>query len=727
MAVTMTGRFPIEQITPAVACGAYPAKAVVGELVPVGAVAYREGHDALGLQRGLARPGRRAAPVHPDGPGGPATTAGTPPSGPTRSAPGRFTVEAFADPYLTWRNAVTKKIEAGQGAKELANDLAVGAPRAGPARPSWCRPSRAGRGAGGRDRAARRRRWRWPSGPARRSTWPTCCGSTRCGSWSPPDRAAPDLGRPASGRSSPPGTSSSPAPRARWSTATGRPVRHGTFATAAAAAARRRRDGLRRGLPAADPPDRPGQPQGPQQRARRPAATTSARRGRSASAEGGHDAIHPRAGHAGRLPARSSAAAARARPRGGAGPGPAVRAGPPVGHRASGVVHHPARRHHRLRREPAEEVPGHLPAQLRQRPGRASGPRSCGWCCTGSAQGVRIFRVDNPHTKPIDFWHWLIWQVKAGRPGRAVPGRGVHPAGHHARSGHDRLHPVLHLLHLAHDRPRSCASTARSWSRRPTTCGPTSGPTRPDILPETLQHGGPADVQDPGGAGQHALARPGASTPGTSCTSTWPAPAPRSTWTTRSTSCARGPGRRPSGPASRWRRSWPGSTRSAGPTRPCTGCATCASTTSTTTPCCAGPNATPTRTTPCWWSARSTRATRTGATPHWTCRRSASTGTSGSPVRDELTGGGVRTGVSTTRCGWTRTASRPTSSPCTATNRSARSRERHRVTIERHHRTGPRPARRARRAPGRAARPSSARCAAAPATSRRSSTASATR
>ena len=36
---------------------------------------------------------------------------------------------------------------------------------------------------------------------------------------------------------------------------------------------------------------------------------------------------------------------------------------------ASRVVHHPRRRHDRLRREPAEEVPGHLSAELRQRPG----------------------------------------------------------------------------------------------------------------------------------------------------------------------------------------------------------------------------------------------------------------------------------------------------------------------------------------------------------------------
>jgi starch synthase (maltosyl-transferring) len=30
--------------------------------------------------------------------------------------------------------------------------------------------------------------------------------------------------------------------------------------------------------------------------------------------------------------------------------------------------------------------------------------------------GVRIFRVDNPHTKPLDFWEWLIAQVKDTDP-----------------------------------------------------------------------------------------------------------------------------------------------------------------------------------------------------------------------------------------------------------------------------------------------------------------------
>jgi starch synthase (maltosyl-transferring) len=32
------------------------------------------------------------------------------------------------------------------------------------------------------------------------------------------------------------------------------------------------------------------------------------------------------------------------------------------------------------------------------------------------AQGVRIFRVDNPHTKPLPFWEWLIHEVQSHHP-----------------------------------------------------------------------------------------------------------------------------------------------------------------------------------------------------------------------------------------------------------------------------------------------------------------------
>ena len=84
----------------------------------------------------------------------------------------------------------------------------------------------------------------------------------------------------------------------------------------------------------------------------------------------------PRAGHR-----RRRHQDRRGLPRAGhrAGPRPRVpvHAGPPVGHRAPDVVRPPARRHHPVRREPAQEVPGHLPARLRER--RLAGPVDRRW------------------------------------------------------------------------------------------------------------------------------------------------------------------------------------------------------------------------------------------------------------------------------------------------------------------------------------------------------------
>ena len=32
------------------------------------------------------------------------------------------------------------------------------------------------------------------------------------------------------------------------------------------------------------------------------------------------------------------------------------------------------------------------------------------------SHGIRVFRVDNPHTKPLPFWEWLIGSVKRAHP-----------------------------------------------------------------------------------------------------------------------------------------------------------------------------------------------------------------------------------------------------------------------------------------------------------------------
>jgi len=120
-------RIPIEQVSPVVDCGRYPAKAVVGERVPVEATVYREGHDALGCAviwrdpAGTARPSLRMRQL----------TAGTDRWStelvPAATGRWKYRVEAWSDPYLTWKSAVEKKIDAGQGVEDLRNDLREGA------------------------------------------------------------------------------------------------------------------------------------------------------------------------------------------------------------------------------------------------------------------------------------------------------------------------------------------------------------------------------------------------------------------------------------------------------------------------------------------------------------------------------------------------------------------------------------------------------------------------
>ncbi len=87
------------------------------------------------------------------------------------------------------------------------------------------------------------------------------------------------------------------------------------------------------------------------------------------SAEGGHDAVRPRARDDGGL-RRPRRRRHRARPRDRARLRAAVQPRPPLGARPPGVVHPAARRLDPVRREPAQEVPGHPPDQLLAGQGR---------------------------------------------------------------------------------------------------------------------------------------------------------------------------------------------------------------------------------------------------------------------------------------------------------------------------------------------------------------------
>jgi starch synthase (maltosyl-transferring) len=132
------GRIEIDDVLPVVSCGAFPAKAVVGEIVPVCATVWREGHDAVAatlVVRYLGRgyPGVRTAGTQRVKPILIPMSLGTEPDvfhgqfSPDSVGLWTFRVDGWGDPITTWRHAITAKLEAGQSEPELTNDLLIGA------------------------------------------------------------------------------------------------------------------------------------------------------------------------------------------------------------------------------------------------------------------------------------------------------------------------------------------------------------------------------------------------------------------------------------------------------------------------------------------------------------------------------------------------------------------------------------------------------------------------
>lgn len=122
----MVARFGIDDVRPQVSGRTLPAKAVVGEVVPVSALVWREGHDAVAATLVLVAPSgeQYSVPMHqevyrPDYVHGIFI--------PREPGLWRYRVDAWSDVMATWRNAVEKKLAAGQTEAELANDIARGA------------------------------------------------------------------------------------------------------------------------------------------------------------------------------------------------------------------------------------------------------------------------------------------------------------------------------------------------------------------------------------------------------------------------------------------------------------------------------------------------------------------------------------------------------------------------------------------------------------------------
>lgn len=109
----MIGRIPITDIHPVVDCGQWPAKAVAGETFEVSATVFREGHDAVAAgvvltapdgQRGRLKPMRELAP----GTDRWAVDVCLPAEGDWL-----FRVEAWSDPIATWLHDAEIKIPRG--------------------------------------------------------------------------------------------------------------------------------------------------------------------------------------------------------------------------------------------------------------------------------------------------------------------------------------------------------------------------------------------------------------------------------------------------------------------------------------------------------------------------------------------------------------------------------------------------------------------------------------
>ena len=122
----MVARLGIDDVRPQISGRTLPAKAVVGEVVPVSALVWREGHDAVSATLVLISPSGEQTRV-------PMQQEVYRPDYvhavfiPREQGLWRFRVDAWSDPMATWRNAVEKKVAAGQTEAQLANDIAHGA------------------------------------------------------------------------------------------------------------------------------------------------------------------------------------------------------------------------------------------------------------------------------------------------------------------------------------------------------------------------------------------------------------------------------------------------------------------------------------------------------------------------------------------------------------------------------------------------------------------------
>jgi starch synthase (maltosyl-transferring) len=119
------GRIPILDVEPAVDCGRRPAKAATGETFEVSATVFREGHGIISAGVVLRDPQRKASPPVRMRELAPGTDRWGADVTVTGEGLWRFHVEAWADPIATWHHDAAIKIPAGQDVELMLTEGAL--------------------------------------------------------------------------------------------------------------------------------------------------------------------------------------------------------------------------------------------------------------------------------------------------------------------------------------------------------------------------------------------------------------------------------------------------------------------------------------------------------------------------------------------------------------------------------------------------------------------------
>ncbi|WP_329221154.1 alpha-1,4-glucan--maltose-1-phosphate maltosyltransferase [Streptomyces sp. NBC_01485] len=122
VSVTAVGRIPVLDVRPLVQQGRRPAKAVAGETFQVSATVFREGHDAVAANVVLRDPDGTPGPWTPMRELAPGTDRWGADVTPDATGRWTYTVEAWGDPVATWRRHARIKIPAGMDTEPVLEE-----------------------------------------------------------------------------------------------------------------------------------------------------------------------------------------------------------------------------------------------------------------------------------------------------------------------------------------------------------------------------------------------------------------------------------------------------------------------------------------------------------------------------------------------------------------------------------------------------------------------------